>query len=172
MASLTQWTWVEQALGVGDGQGSLACCSPQGRKESDMTERLNWDWVRSVTHHFPTPGTSTIKQNEHREHWQRRTASANPLLGQGRGAGSMCRTVPPVCRVWQLGNFIKTGVHLLHKPDTVLLGMYPGEMEAYVHTETHKVLTAALLIISPTWGQSTWTWSRSVVSNSLRPHGL
>ena len=32
----------EQALGVGDGQGSLACCSPWGRKESDMTERLNW----------------------------------------------------------------------------------------------------------------------------------
>ena len=31
----------EQVLGVGDGQGSLACCSPWGRKESDMTERLN-----------------------------------------------------------------------------------------------------------------------------------
>jgi len=31
----------EQALGVGDGQGSLACCSPRGHKESDMTERLN-----------------------------------------------------------------------------------------------------------------------------------
>ena len=28
----------EQALGVGDGQGSLVCCSPWGRKESDMTE--------------------------------------------------------------------------------------------------------------------------------------
>ena len=28
-------------LGVGDGQGSLACCIPWGRKESDMTERLN-----------------------------------------------------------------------------------------------------------------------------------
>ena len=27
----------EQALGVGDGQGSLAGCSPRGRKESDMT---------------------------------------------------------------------------------------------------------------------------------------
>ena len=26
---------------VGDGQGSLLCCSPWGRKESDMTERLN-----------------------------------------------------------------------------------------------------------------------------------
>ena len=31
----------EQALRAGDGQGSLACCSPRGRKESDMTERLN-----------------------------------------------------------------------------------------------------------------------------------
>jgi len=27
--------------GVGDGQGSLVCCSPWGCKESDMTERLN-----------------------------------------------------------------------------------------------------------------------------------
>ena len=32
----------EQALGVGDGQGSLGCYSPWGCKESDMTERLNW----------------------------------------------------------------------------------------------------------------------------------
>ena len=32
----------EQALGVGDEQGSLACCSPWGHKESDMTEWLNW----------------------------------------------------------------------------------------------------------------------------------
>ena len=31
----------EQAPGVGDGQGSLACCSPWGRKESDTTKRLN-----------------------------------------------------------------------------------------------------------------------------------
>ena len=31
----------EQALGVGDGQGGLACCSLWGRKELDMTELLN-----------------------------------------------------------------------------------------------------------------------------------
>ena len=31
----------EQALGVGVGQGGLACCSSWVRKESDMTERLN-----------------------------------------------------------------------------------------------------------------------------------
>ena len=32
----------KQAPGVGNGQGSLACCSPWGRKESDMIEQLNW----------------------------------------------------------------------------------------------------------------------------------
>ena len=31
----------EQALGVGDGQGSLVCYSPWGCKESDRTEQLN-----------------------------------------------------------------------------------------------------------------------------------
>ena len=31
----------EQAQGVGDGQGSLGCCSPWGHKEVDTTERLN-----------------------------------------------------------------------------------------------------------------------------------
>ena len=36
----------EQALRVGDGQGSLACYSPWGHKESDTTMWLNW------THHY------------------------------------------------------------------------------------------------------------------------
>ena len=52
----------EQALGAGDGQGSLTHCSPWGCKESDMTERLNWDpphwdWARyarsSCSYAFP-----------------------------------------------------------------------------------------------------------------------
>ena len=35
----------EQVPRVGDGPGSLVCCSPWGHKESDMTEGLNWtDW--------------------------------------------------------------------------------------------------------------------------------
>ena len=42
-----QYHWLnghefEQAPGVGDEQGSLACCSSWGRKESDTTEWLNW----------------------------------------------------------------------------------------------------------------------------------
>ena len=31
-----------QALGLGDGQGGLACCNSWGCKESDTTEWLNW----------------------------------------------------------------------------------------------------------------------------------
>ena len=31
----------EQALGDGEDQGNLACCSPWGHKELDMTEQLN-----------------------------------------------------------------------------------------------------------------------------------
>ena len=47
MALPTRWTWVWQALGVGDGQGSLACCSPWGGKSwtrlSDWTElKINY----------------------------------------------------------------------------------------------------------------------------------
>ena len=39
----------EQAPGVGEGQGGLACCIPQGHKESDMTVWLNWTEF-SITH--------------------------------------------------------------------------------------------------------------------------
>ena len=33
----------EQSPGDGEGQGSLVCCSSQGRKELDMTEQLDLD---------------------------------------------------------------------------------------------------------------------------------
>ena len=33
----------DYTLGVGDGQGILACYSPLGRKELDTTEQLNWN---------------------------------------------------------------------------------------------------------------------------------
>ena len=46
----------EQAPGVGDGQGSLLCCSPWGCKELDMTEWLNW----TQFHHFRIPGCDSL----------------------------------------------------------------------------------------------------------------
>ena len=45
MASLTQWTWVWESPGVGDGQGGLACCSPWG------LQRAGHDWVTEQHHH-------------------------------------------------------------------------------------------------------------------------
>ena len=41
-ASRTWWTWVWSSSGSWCGQGSLACCSPWGHKESGTTEWLNW----------------------------------------------------------------------------------------------------------------------------------
>ena len=38
-----------QTPGVGDGLGSLACCSPWGHKCSNMTEQLNWTDVPSLS---------------------------------------------------------------------------------------------------------------------------
>ena len=38
----------EWTPGVGDGQGGLACCSPWGRKESDMTDWPNWTELTEV----------------------------------------------------------------------------------------------------------------------------
>ena len=44
---------LEQAPGVGDGQGSLECCSPWGCKELNTTERLNCTNPLSL---HPDPG--------------------------------------------------------------------------------------------------------------------
>ena len=38
----SEWT-----PGVGDGQGGLACCDSCSRKESDMTERMNWTELKN-----------------------------------------------------------------------------------------------------------------------------
>ena len=44
----------EQALGDGEGQESLACCSPWGYKESDTTEQLNNNMCFiSISHWVP-----------------------------------------------------------------------------------------------------------------------
>ena len=65
----------EQTPGDGEGQGSLACCSPWGHKGSDTTEQLNsksWDqrqiplgtraeWESSwFTSHYVSPSASYL----------------------------------------------------------------------------------------------------------------
>ena len=37
---------------VADGQGGLGCCSPWGRKESDLTEWLNWTEIKQTQYYW------------------------------------------------------------------------------------------------------------------------
>ena len=43
----------EWTLGVGDGQGGLACCDSQGRQESDTTEWLKWTELNYISSTLP-----------------------------------------------------------------------------------------------------------------------
>ena len=58
----SEWT-----LGVGDGQGGLACCDSWGRKESDTTERL--DWTELNWTNYLSENTILIKTNKE-HHWE------------------------------------------------------------------------------------------------------
>ena len=50
----------EQVLGDGDGQGGLACWSPWGHKESDVTERLTWTVALSSPRLLPGLGQPVL----------------------------------------------------------------------------------------------------------------
>ena len=62
----------EQAPGVCDGQGGLACCSPWGRKDSDTTQQWNWrltkmlnvtEWmmqIKTIMSHYYTPSIKKL----------------------------------------------------------------------------------------------------------------
>ena len=62
---------------VGDGQGSLACCSPWGHKESDITARLNSTELNSDSFNLPFPN------DKRRRQWQPTPYSCleNPMDG-------------------------------------------------------------------------------------------
>ena len=62
----------EQALGVGDRQGSLACCSTWDHTESDRTERLNWielNWYILRVYYFLISFPRCIGFDPQRENW-------------------------------------------------------------------------------------------------------
>ena len=79
MASLIRWTGeFEQAPGDGEEQGSLACCSLWGRKESDTTERLNnHHHLIYVPHHSKRPYNPVKAQKRSRHQIYSRK---NPII--------------------------------------------------------------------------------------------
>ena len=54
----------ESTLGVGDGQGGLACYYSCGRKESDMTEQLNWTELRAAGPHYKNQWSRYLSESE------------------------------------------------------------------------------------------------------------
>ena len=67
-------------LGVGDGQGGLACCGSWGGKESDSTEWLNWTEEETIADCSPLP-----EFHEDPEPWyQQRSLVPICLLGKSR----------------------------------------------------------------------------------------
>ena len=69
----------EQALRVGNGQGSLACCSPWDCKHSDMTE-LNWLGNKIIGLNFKMAGLLPIQVEKHRfSKWPKLTLFKHPV---------------------------------------------------------------------------------------------
>ena len=72
----------EQALGISDGQGSLACYTPWGHKESDMMEWLNWTELKgwNMKLSSSTSGTSLT--------WFNTSLPINSCVSLGKGVYS------------------------------------------------------------------------------------
>ena len=88
MASLTHGHEFELALGVGDGQGGLACCSPWGRKESDMTERLNrteLNWLNPISRFFRKNCTGQESGMTYSKYWWKKKPAQNTLSSKVTG---------------------------------------------------------------------------------------
>ena len=67
----------EWAPRVGDGQGGLECCDSWGRKESDMTEQLNWTEL-NCTLKAPSPNTITLETRASKYEFFRGEAQFSP----------------------------------------------------------------------------------------------
>ena len=59
----------EQIRGVGDGQGSLACCSPWGHKEPDTTDWQNWTELDLEANYYEPSSLFSAKIQHSRPAW-------------------------------------------------------------------------------------------------------
>ena len=73
----------EQALGVGDGQGSLACCSLWGCKELDTTSWLNWTKVKTHCWHIQLLGLEVASMKQPFFQFPQHPQLSSPSLVRG-----------------------------------------------------------------------------------------
>ena len=149
-----QWRYVEQNLGNSEGQGSLACCGPWGCKELDMTQQLNSNNMKNVK--------VLIIQSC--------LILCDPMDGSPPGSSVhgilQARSLEWVTTIYMsnLSNCTLKWIYFIdYKP-------YPNKTDLkYVLRDKFCILNECL---SKTSGEWKWKWSRSVMSDSLRPHGL
>ena len=84
----------EQAAGDSEGQGSLACCSPRGLKESDITEQLNNNKSQPQVCFPCLTHPSPWKPQERPSHWLCLLTDPGACPG-----GPVCRGTSPCCSV-------------------------------------------------------------------------
>ena len=109
-----------QAPGVGDGQGSLMCCSPWSLKELDMTEQLNW------SEPIASPVKSRGNKRERKSKPSEGVISGDispeegSLFGTGAECYGMCADRPPwgLCQLLIL-SLVLLSHNKLHLPETV-----------------------------------------------------
>ena len=144
-----------QALGIGNVQGSLACCSPWGHKESDPTERLNW-----------TDGSSAESRqcSNQLDFW-------NSLCEEAETLGRKTRIS---CRLWDWGQQVAGGLH-----ESSFLKPFNGPQHSLFPPETlsRGDPTASLQELSRASGQGSVSLDSccSVTKSCLTlswPHGL
>ena len=80
----------EQAPGDSRGQGNLACCSPWGRKKSDMTERLNWTEGEGLLE--PLTYRQLVGSCDNLDLW--------PACERVGVRGQSCGPEPSTCGIW------------------------------------------------------------------------
>ena len=164
----------EQTPGVRDGQGGLACCSPWGCKELDMTERLNWTEPTSQNPlHWnlsqPRDAQATLEEHWIRTDWHKQ--DDQPETTQKAN----CNTVNPEsvsCMAEQFSWFALPCCSL-HKCSSQYILLFCQCVSLWI---IHFWVLDRSLFSSP--GRSppsnnrSVCVSRSIVSDCLRSHGL
>ena len=124
----------EQTVGDSEGQGSLACCSPWGHKELDMTEWLN-------NKRMMTPNFGEVV--EHLELSSFTGENVKWYNSFGTQSGSF---------------FTHLNKHLPCNPTGPPLGIHPKEAKPYVYTTygkyTTRMFIATLPIMAKNWKQT------------------
>ena len=129
----------EQAPGVGDGQGSLACCSPWGHKELDMTEWLNWTeatlmcmpskWSFKTSSTDPFPTDLQVPDSPAQKLQGPPVWTSNHLVSQSLGPSHLPHTLANTCPSSQLSRFT-------HKPKNTGEGSL-SLLQRRNHTRNH-----------------------------------